>query len=421
MRLIKNGKVLLDGMIKECDILIDDSKIIKIAPAIDENDVEVIDAKGLYVLPGLIDVHVHLRQPGYEKKETIDTGSKAAARGGFTTICPMPNIIPYPDNEQTVKEYLELIDANKHVNIYPYATMTKGEKGQEITDFGKLKMLGIKIFSDDGVGVKDDKIMKEIFDLALENDVMIVAHTEDMNYRKPGASVHQGEYTEKLGYIGIPSECEYVALKRDLDIMNEGNHYHGCHISAKESVEALKQAKQKGLDVSGEVTAHHLLLEDKDVKNTNYKMNPPLRSHEDRMALIEGLEKGYLDFIASDHAPHTLEEKAKSMEEAPFGIVSLETSFPLLYTEFVKKEKRWTLVQLVEWMSTKPALRFGFKHKGELKEDYDADIILVDLDNEFSIDVNDFVSKGKNSPFDGYRVYGKIKETIVNGKTVWKG
>ncbi len=409
MRLIKNGHVVLKDEIVKADILIDE-KIVAIKEKIEEKDAEVIDATNLYVLPGLIDVHVHLREPGFSHKETIKTGTMAAIKGGFTTICAMPNVIPYPDDEKTIKEYLELIEKNALCHVYPYATMTVEEKGIEMVDFKKIKKLGIKIFSDDGVGVQDDKLMKEIFDEALKEDVMIVAHTEDMNYRPKGASMHEGEYSKQNGLIGIDSRCEYEAIRRDLGLLNKKNRYHICHMSAKESVKLLKEAKLNGYDVSGEVTTHHLLLEDKDVSGTNYKMNPPLRSHEDRLALIEGLESGVIDFIASDHAPHSESDKAKSMAEAPFGIVSLETSFAMLYTEFVKKN-RWKLNDLVSYMSYKPARRFDFENKGEIALGLDADLILVD----------EFVSMGHNTPFDKRRVYGKVIETMVNGKTVWKG
>lgn len=421
MRLIKNGMLVLKDGIEQLDILLDNGKISQIGANINIDGAEIIDASNLYVMPGLIDVHVHLRQPGYENKETILTGSKAAAKGGFTSICAMPNVVPYPDNPETIKEYLKLIKENSIVNIYPYATMTKAEKGQEPVDFEAIKKLGINIFSDDGVGVASDEVMKEILIKAKRNDVMIVAHTEDMQYRPKGASVHLGDYTAKLGLIGIASACEYMALKRDLSLLDGENRYHACHISCMESVEALRAAKVLGYDVSGEVTAHHLLLEDKDVKGTNYKMNPPLRSHADRMALIKGLEDGSLDFIASDHAPHTAAEKAESMSEAPFGIVSLETSFAVLYTHFVKETKRWTLNQLIDWMSYKPAKRFNLSGKGELVIGGDADIVLADLKDEYQIDADTFASKGRNTPFNGVMVSAKIVETIVRGETVWKG
>ena len=421
MRLIKNGQALIDGSLKHCDILIEDQTIVKIGENLN-TDCEIIDATGLTVLPGLVDVHVHLREPGHSEKETIETGSKAAAAGGFTTIFTMPNVVPFPDNVETILQYQRLIQDKSIVNTYPYACITTGEAGKSVVDMEAIKQLGIHWFSDDGVGVANESIMEKAMLQARENDCMIVAHTEDMNYRLPGASVHESDYAKQHGWIGILSECEYKQLQRDLDLVSQIDcAYHGCHISAKESVESLRNAKTKGLNVSGEVTAHHLLLEDKDVKGPNWKMNPPLRSHEDRMALIQGLESGALDFIANDHAPHTEQEKNRSMDKTPFGIVSLETSFALLYSEFVVKQKRWSLAQLVNWMSTAPAKRFGLCNIGELKQGYQADIILVDTHCDTTINSNDFYSMGKNTPFNGYSVKCKIKETIVKGRTVMKG
>lgn len=421
MRVIRNGNVLIEDTLKKVDILIDNGKIVKIGNDISGN-YEEIDATGLTVLPGLVDVHVHLREPGYSHKETIKTGTRAAAAGGFTSIFCMPNVIPYPDNVDTIKEYQKLIKKDSIVNTYPYACITEQEAGKQVTDMHEIKKLGINWFSDDGVGVANDEIMTQAMQMAKTENTMIVAHTEDMAYRKPGASVHESEITKAKGWLGIPSACESAQLIRDLKIVEKcQNAYHGCHISAKESVEALAKAKKAGLNVSAEVTTHHLLLEDKDVEGTNWKMNPPLRSHEDRMALIEGLENGSLDMIANDHAPHSKEEKDKPMDKAPFGIVSLETSFALLYTEFVVRQKRWSLAQLVNWMSQAPAKRFGLENVGCIKEGYDADIILVDMEHENIIDISKFESMGKNTPFNGWKVSCKIKETLVRGNTVWKG
>ena len=422
MRVIKNGKVLTpEGLVCK-DVLFDEEQILRIEDHI-EGDYEVIDASGLTVLPGLVDVHVHLREPGYTQKETIHTGTLAAAHGGFTTIFCMPNVIPYPDDVPTIQAYQQRIDQEAVVRVHPYACITTEEASKEVVDMKAIKEnFGIRWFSDDGVGVSTSEVMTQAMETAKDNDCMIVAHTEDMAYRQPGACVHDSEINRQRGWLGIPSACESAQLIRDLDLTKQiGNRYHACHISAKESVEALQEAKSKGADVSGEVTAHHLLLEDQDVQGPNWKMNPPLRSHEDRMALIEGLENGALDFIASDHAPHTEEEKNKPMDKTPFGIVSLETSFPLLYTEFVKKQGRWTLEQLVHWMSLAPARRFGIDKIGSIQVGYRPDLILVDLEHETVIDKEQFESKGKNTPFDGWKVYGAIKETIVGSKTVWKG
>lgn len=420
-RKIINAKVLYKDNLEDLEVLFDESAILKIAGHIEEEDCEIIDAKGRTLLPGLIDVHVHLREPGFEQKETIATGSLAAAKGGFTSVFAMPNLNPFPDSAVIMKEYLKRIEQDACVHVYPYATITKGEKGAQLSDMEDLSDLGIRWFSDDGVGVASDEVMEKAQQEVRRLNALMACHTEDMNYRKPGASVHESEYAIQKGWLGIPSECESEQLKRDLILAEKtGLRYHGCHISAKKSVEALREAKAKGADVSAEVTAHHLLLEESDVKGPNWKMNPPLRSHEDRMSLIEALEDGTLDFIASDHAPHTLADKDKPMALAAFGIISLETSFPLLYTEFVKRQKRWSLAQLVNWMSTKPAERFGLCKKGKILEGYDSDLILADLDTETVIHAYDFASKGRNTPFDGWTSNAEVTETIVSGKTVWK-
>ncbi|MDE5758462.1 MAG: dihydroorotase, partial [Allobaculum sp.] len=384
-------------------------------------DVTILDGQGIVLLPGLIDTHVHLREPGYSQKETIATGTKAAAAGGFCTVFAMPNLKPYPSTPKAMKDYLAKIDQDACVRVFPFGTITNNEAGMEPTDYATLKKLGIQWFSDDGVGVASGDVMQEAMKKAVEADVLFSCHTEDMNYRSPGASVHDGPYAKAHGWVGIPSACESAQLIRDLEYARQiPVAYHADHISAKESVDALRQAKKAGVNCSAEVTAHHLLLEDKDVKGTMEKMNPPLRSHSDRMALIEGLEDGTLDFIANDHAPHTLEEKSRPMDKAPFGIVSLETAFPLLYTQFVYNEKRWSLKQLLDWMAKKPAKRFGLEKSGELKVGYRPDFFLANLDTETIIDPSTFYSKGKNSPFGGCKSVVQIDQTWVNGQRVFK-
>ena len=354
MKLIKGATALLDGQLKKADILFDEKCISKIAENISEDVNEIIDGTGLTALPGLIDVHVHLREPGNEHKETIKTGTMAAAAGGFTTVMAMPNVVPFPDDVKTVREYKKLIDKNAVVKVIPYCCITDAEKGSSVVDMKALAAEEMRYFSDDGVGVQKDEVMEEAMTKASEIGAMIVAHTEDMKYRKPKACMHEGKASERLGLIGIPSECEWVQLKRDLELAEKtGVKYHCCHMSAKESVKLIREYKAKGCDVSGEVAAHHLLLTDEDVKGPNWKMNPPLRTEEDRQALIKGLLDGTIECIANDHAPHTEDEKAKGMEEAPFG-----------------KEK--------------------------------------------------FLSMGKNTPFDGYKAYGKVKKTFVKGELVYK-
>ena len=418
--LIQNADVLYQGRLQKKDVLFDEQEILEIADHIDA-DAEKIDATGLTLLPGLVDVHVHFRQPGHEQKETIATGSLAAAHGGFTSVFAMPNVIPSPDDPDTMKNYLSLIQKESVVHTYAYGTITRNEKGKELSDISGMNDLGVHWFSDDGTGMNDQKLMKEALELSREKNLIIACHTEDLRYRKPGASVHEAPYAFEHGWIGIPDECESAPLTEDLKTaVITGGKYHACHISSHLSVEALRNAKKKGADCSGEVTAHHLLLENTDVHGPMWKMNPPLRTHADRMSLIEGLEDGTLSFIASDHAPHTFADKDKAMSEAAFGIVSLETSFPLLYTYFVRNEKRWTIAQLIDWMSYKPAQRFGLEKTGRIEEGWKSDLVLMDLNHARMIDPMQFVSKGKNTPFAGYEVYAKTIRTFVNGKTVWK-
>jgi len=417
--IIKNAKIIIkDNETKIQDILIIEDKISRIADFIEAENEAVIDAKEKLVMPGGIDVHVHLREPGFTEKETIKSGSEAAAHGGYTTIMAMPNIFPYPDNVESIKDYQELIHKDAVVNVLPYACITKQESGSSVVDMKEISKLGIHWFSDDGVGVQQDNIMKEAMQKSIDVNALIVAHTEDMSYRKPTACMHEGIRSKELHLVGIPSICEYKQIERDLNIALETNaKYHICHMSAKESVALLRKYKALGANVSGEVTTHHLILNEMNVKNTNHKMNPPLRSKEDQAALIEGLLDGTIDFIANDHAPHTKEEKNASMEKAPFGIVALETSIPLVYTTFVDTGV-FTLEQFQKYISSNPAKRFGLENVGELKEGYNADLIILSNDEQV-IDKKTFVSKGKNTPFDGYKVKGNIVFTLVNGKIVY--
>ena len=417
MILIKNAKIVKkENRTAIVDILIEGGKIKEISRGIDENLVKkVYDAKEKLTLPGGIDVHVHLREPGFKEKETILTGTRAALRGGYTTMMPMPNLKPNPDSVEVIDRYMEMIDESALVNVFPYACITEKSLGRTLVDMKSInEQFGISAFTDDGVGIQSGEMMRSAMKLAKENNSIIAAHTEDMSYRKPNSSVHEGENAKKNGWIGIPSETEYKQVERDLQLALEtGAKYHICHISAKQSVDALRKYKELGADVSGEVTTHHLLLTEDDVVNTDYKMNPPLRTKEDREALIEGLLDGTIDFIANDHAPHTKEEKNREMGKAPFGIVGLETSIPLIYTNFVKK-KIMSLEQFQDFISTRPAERFNFKNKGKIEVGYDADIIILS-DKDVIIDRDDFLSKGKNTPFDDYVCQGFPEYTFVNG------
>ena len=420
MKLLKNVHVLENNRQVRKEILFDETGILKIAEQIDAPEAEVIDGKEMTALPGLIDEHVNLREPGIAYKETIDTGTMAAAAGGFTTIMAMPNVQPYPDSTEVMEAYLQKIEADAHVHVIPYATITKAESGKEVVDMAALAKMGVRAFSDDEVGVQSGDVMEEAMKQSHALGTMIVAHTEDMSYRKPGAYMHEGTESKARGVVGIPSECEWKQLERDLKLVEKtGAHYHCCHVSAKESVQLLREYRSRGCDVSGEVTAHHLLLCDRDVVAANWKMNPPLRGAADRKALIRGLQEGALSLIANDHAPHSEEEKKRPLESAPFGIVSLETAFPLLYTKLVLTGIV-SLKQLVNWMSTAPAERFGLARRGRLEEGYASDFTLVDLNEEYIINRNHFLSKGRNTPFHGWRVKGKIKATYVDGTCVYE-
>ena len=415
--IIKNARIILqDNQTVIKDIWIEEGLIQAIEDKIEKED-EILDAHGMLVMSGGIDVHVHLREPGYTQKETIHTGTLAAAHGGYTTVMAMPNVVPSPDNVTTMKEYLALIEKEAVVKVVPYGCITKNEKGKELVDFEALKQYGITAFSDDGVGVQEDAVMEEAMKQAAQADVLLAAHTEDMRYRRPNSCIHEGIRSAQFNLVGIPSECEYKQIERDLKLAEKYHAcYHICHMSAKESVALLREYKNKGADVSGEVTAHHLLLNEMDVENENHKMNPPLRSAEDQKALIEGLKDGTIEILANDHAPHTIEDKSKGMAQSAFGIVSLETSIPLVYTELVKTGIL-TLEQFQNIISANPAKRFGFHDRGKIAVGYEADLFALEQKTSV-IDKNAFVSKGKNTPFDGRKVEGVIAWTMVHGKIV---
>lgn len=421
MKLLTNAQILQDGELIKVSILIDGKHIKKIAPQIKvDADTEEIDVKGQFVSPGLVDVHVHLREPGGEHKETIETGTKAAARGGFTTVCPMPNTRPVPDSEENLNRLNQLIVENAQVRVLPYAAITVRQAGKEHVDFSTLAQNGAFAFTDDGVGVQQANMMYEAMQEAAKVNKAVVAHCED-NSLIYGGAMHEGERSKALDIPGIPNICEAVQIARDVLLAEAaGAHYHVCHVSTKESVRAIRDAKKAGIHVTAEVTPHHLLLTEDDVPGDDaiYKMNPPLRSKEDRDALLEGLLDGTIDCIATDHAPHAAEEKAQPMTKAPFGIVGSETAFPLLYTHFVKNGE-WTLQQLVDYLTIKPAQTFDLPY-GKLEEGGLADLTVINLDKETEINADDFASKGRNTPFIGYNVYGTPVLTMVEGEVKFK-
>ena len=362
------------------------------------------------VFPGFCDVHVHFREPGFSYKEDIKSGSLAAAHGGYTAVCTMPNLSPVPDSRENLEIQLDAIRKNAVINVYPYAAITVGEKGEELSDMEALAENAVA-FSDDGRGVQSDDMMRSAMIKAKKLGKIIAAHCE-VNDLLEGGYIHKGEYARLHGHKGICSESEWKQIERDLRLVREtGCSYHVCHISAKESVELIRQAKKEGLDVTCETGPHYLVMNDMDLEEDGrFKMNPPLRSEEDRLALIEGIKDGTIDMIATDHAPHSAEEKSKGLQGSSFGIVGLETAFPVMYTRLVKTGII-TIEKLTELMSTNPAKRFGIKTDG---------FSVWDIEKEFTVDPDTFLSKGKATPFAGEKLTGVCMLTVSGGKTVYK-
>ena len=420
-KFIRNIQLLNDNNdLIEGSIVIENGRIIEVNPKTAPEVDEIIDGNGHFVSAGFIDVHVHLREPGGEHKETIETGTHAAAKGGYTTICAMPNTRPVPDTVENISHVNELIKEKAKIRVLPYASITIREAGKERTDLAALKEHGAFAFTDDGVGVQQAGMMYEAMKDAAKLNMPIVAHCEDNTLIYAGV-MHEGKKSKELGLKGIPSIAESVHIARDILLAEAaGAHYHVCHVSTKESVRVIRDAKKAGVRVTAEVSPHHLLLCEDDIpsNDSNWKMNPPLRAQADLQALIEGLEDGTLDFIATDHAPHTAQEKGDGMEQAPFGIVGLETAFPLLYTHFVKTGK-WTLTQLVDWLTNKPADVFGLPY-GRLLMGESADLVFIDLTKEQQIDTATFVSMGKNTPFQDWTCTGWPVMTMFEGNVIWQ-
>lgn len=368
-------------------------------------------SKKYIIVPGLCDVHVHFREPGFSYKETIASGSAAAAHGGYTAVCTMPNLDPVPDSAEHLQVQLDAIDKSAVIEVIPYGAITVGEKGERLAD---MEAMSDKVcaFSDDGKGVQNDEMMREAMTAAKRLGKIIAAHCED-NSLLFGGYIHDGEYAKSHGHRGISSASEYKQIERDLRLAEEtGCAYHVCHISTKESVELIRQAKARGVDVTCETAPHYLVLCDEDMQEDGrFKMNPPLRSREDKEALIEGIKDGTIDMIATDHAPHSAEEKGRGLEKSLMGVVGLETAFPVLYTELVTKNII-TLDRLVELMSFKPKERFGI--------DTENDFAVFDISEAYKIDPKDFLSMGRATPFAGREVFGRCLLTVHNEKVVYK-
>lgn len=420
--LIKNGQInTRNNETTPAEIWIEDGKIKAIGTGFSETEFdEVYDAKGQLITPGLVDVHVHLREPGFTYKETIEAGSKAAARGGFTTVCAMPNLNPVPDTAEKLKNVYDLIKQNAVVKVLQYAPITENLRSEVLVDQEALIAEGAFAFTNDGVGVQTAGTMYLAMKEAGKNKKALVAHTEDESLLFGGV-IHAGKKAEELGLPGILSVTESSQIARDLLLAEAtGVHYHVCHVSTKESVRVIRDAKKAGIHVTAEVSPHHLILIDEDIPEDFgfWKMNPPLRGKEDREALIEGLLDGTIDCIATDHAPHGLEEKSKSFLESPFGIVGSETAFQLIYTHFVET-KRFTLEQVINWLAVKPAEIFQL-NAGTLTIGAPADLAVFAIEHLSEIDKKDFLSKGENTPFVGWKVKGETLLTFVDGKLAWQ-
>lgn len=418
--LLKNATVFINDTFEKKDLFLHSGKVfVDSENAGDISVSTVIDCSGKIIIPGFTDVHVHLREPGFFYKETIATGTAAAAKGGYTCVCPMPNLNPAPSTLEKLKVQLDIIERDAVVKTIPYGTITEGQNGRsKLSDMEDMAPY-VCGFSDDGKGVQTGELMEEAMLKARSLNKLIVAHCEDESLLFKGY-IHDGEYARAHGHRGICSESEWKQVERDIALAEKtGCGYHICHISTKETVDLVRKAKARGVDVTCETGPHYLVLCDEDLKEEGrFKMNPPLRSREDMEALIEGIVDGTIDMIATDHAPHSEDEKSKGLEKSAFGIVGLETSFPILYTCLVEKGII-SLEKLVEIMSVNPRKRFGIPG-GVIADGQPADLTIIDLNEEWTVDPADFVSKGKATPFQGWKVRGKVKMTFVDGEIVYE-
>lgn len=420
--LLKGAQVFANkgkGQFVKKDLLIDGDKLSVSSP--DEQNSclydGLFDFRDKFIIPGFVDVHVHLREPGFFYKETIKTGTLAGAHGGYTTVCPMPNVKPAPSDFANLKVQLDIIDRDAIIKVIPYGTITReGDGRSELADMKGTAPYVIG-FSDDGRGVQTGELMEEAMKLAKSLDKPIVAHCEDESLLE-GGYIHRGQYCSLHGHKGISSESEWVQVARDVELAAKtGCKYHVCHISTKETVDIIRQAKKSGVDVSCETGPHYLMLTDMDIKEEGrFKMNPPLRSMEDREALIEGIKDGTIDMIATDHAPHSKEEKTKGLEKSAFGIVGLETAFALLNTHLVNKGII-KIEDLITLMSVNPRKRFGLDGPLSMTEDENlCDITVLDLGREWTVNSENFMTKGRATPFDGWTLIGKPVATFVDGR-----
>ena len=395
------------GMMKKSDMLFDGASL-----SIFDGDASAVDFvfDNILILPGFCDVHVHLREPGFSYKETVESGTMAAARGGYTAVCSMPNLSPTPDSVENLRAQLDIIERDAKIAVYPYGTITVGEAGGELADLEGMAK-DVIAFSDDGKGVQSAEMMTEAMERAKVLGKMIVAHCEDNSLLR-GGYIHDGEYAKAHGHRGICSESEWGPIKRDIELIEKtGCAYHVCHISTKESVEIIREAKARGVNITCETGPHYILLDDSCLQeHGRFKMNPPLRSPEDKEAILAGIIDGTIDMIATDHAPHSAEEKSRGLEKSAMGVVGIESAFALCYTHLVKPGII-TLERLIELLVKNPRERFGITS--------DAGFTVFDISEEYAIDPEEFLSKGKSTPFEGARVYGRCLATVMDGKAVY--
>ena len=402
MAAISNAKIVSGAAI--------DTFGVSVSNCLKNDELSVFNSSKYHIFPGFCDVHVHFREPGFSYKETIVSGSLAAARGGYTAVCTMPNLNPVPDSVEHLDQQLKLIEEGACIHVYPYGAITVGEKGEVLADLEGMAPNAIA-FSDDGRGVQSDDMMEEAMNRAKALDKMIVAHCE-VNSLLRGGYIHEGEYAKAHGHRGICSESEWAQIARDLELVKKtGVAYHVCHISTKESVDLIRKAKAEGVDVTCETGPHYLVMDDSDLQEDGrFKMNPPLRSKEDREALVAGILDGTIDMIATDHAPHSAEEKGKGLENSAFGVVGIETAFQILYTYLVKPGVL-SLERLIDLLVTNPRKRFNIP--------LGCDFTIWDLEDESTVDPDDFLSLGKATPFTGWKVNGKCIATVCDGKLVY--
>ena len=415
--LLKGGTVVAEGVSHKADVLVADGKIAAISETIEADDAtEVFDAEGCVVTYGLADVHVHLREPGYSVKETIATGTRACAHGGVTTVCSMPNLQPAPDAPETIAVQQQMIDEQAVIEVLPFATISSKRAGRELADIEALRPLSVG-YSDDGNGIQTEPLMREAMKRIAAVDGIIAAHCEDDSLLHAGY-IHAGEYAREHGHKGICSESEWGPIKRDVKLAEEaGCRYHVCHISTKESVEIIRNAKQSCAHISCETAPHYLVLCDENLQEDGrFKMNPPLRAKEDKAALIEGIKDGTIEVIATDHAPHTAEEKSRGLKGSMMGIVGIETSFAICYTHLVRKGVI-TIEKLIALMSENP--RRIFRLGGAMKVGERADIAVFNVTEPYKINSAEFLSMGKATPFEGEEVYGRCMLTLFGGEKVW--